>query len=148
MPHPEIGAMIAKFCGNPDADLPSFIRMGSTGNAGSGYLGPRYEQFHLDRTGRLPYFSEPTSTPQVQARRSDLLNFMEEQHAQQHRAEPYASHRMSEQRALRLMRARQVFNIQSEWPQAQRRYGNTDFGRSSFMARKLIEAGVPFVEVG
>ncbi len=148
MPHPEIGAMVAKFLGSADSDLPSFVRMGSTGNAGSGYLGPRYEPFHIDRTGRLPYFSEPLSTPQVQERRSDLLNFIEEQRAQDHRAEPFASHRMSEQRALRLMRARQVFNIQNEWPSAQARYGNTDFGRGCFMARKLIEAGVPFVEVG
>jgi uncharacterized protein (DUF1501 family) len=46
------------------------------------------------------------------------------------------------------MRARQVFNVQGEWPAAQARYGNTDFGKSCFMARKLIEAGVPFVEVG
>src|SRR6478672_7491487 len=27
MPHPEIGAMIAKYLGHPDADLPSFVRM-------------------------------------------------------------------------------------------------------------------------
>ena len=57
-PHPEIGAMIAKYLGNPDADLPSFVRMGSTGNAGAGYLGPRYEPFRIDRNGRLPYFTD------------------------------------------------------------------------------------------
>jgi hypothetical protein len=148
MPHPEIGAMIAKYLGNPEADLPSFVRMGSTGNAGSGYLGPRYEPFHLGRNGEMPYFSAPSVTPQVQQRRSDLLNFMEQEHAREHRAEPYESHRMAELRAHRLMRARNVFNVQNEWPAAQARYGNTDFGRSCFMARKLIEAGVPFVEVG
>jgi hypothetical protein len=148
MPHPELGAMIAKYLGNPDADLPSFVRMGSVGNAGAGYLGPRYEPFHIGRDGRLPSFADPLSAPAVQTRRTDLLNFMEQQHSQEHRAEAYESHRQAEQRALRLMRARQVFNIQSEWPRAQERYGNTDFGRSCFMARKLIEAGVPFVEVG
>jgi hypothetical protein len=140
--------MIAKYLGNPDADLPSFVRMGSVGNAGAGYLGPRFEPFHIGRDGRLPTFSDPTGTPAARERRSDLLNFMESQHAQEHRAEAYESHRQAEQRALRLMRARQVFNIQNEWPRAQERYGNTDFGRSCFMARKLIEAGVPFVEVG
>ena len=148
MPHPEIGAMIAKYLGNPDADLPSFVRMGSTGNAGAGYLGPRYEPFHIGRDGRLPYFSDPTGNADSRERRTELLNFMESQHAQTHRAEAYESHRQAEQRALRLMRARQIFNIQDEWPRAQARYGNTDFGRSCFMARKLVEAGVPFVEVG
>lgn len=148
MPHPEIGAMIAKYLGNPDSDLPSFVRMGSTGNAGSGYLGPRYEPFHVSQNGQLPYFSAPLVTPQVQERRNDLLNFMEAERAKERRAEPFESHRLAEQRALRLMRARQVFNVDNEWPAAQARYGNTSFGRGCFMARKLIENGVPFVEVG
>src|SRR3954452_24923486 len=28
VPHPELGAMIARYVGSPDADLPSFVRMG------------------------------------------------------------------------------------------------------------------------
>jgi len=39
--------MIARYAGNPDADLPSFVRVGPTGNAGSGFLGPRYERSRL-----------------------------------------------------------------------------------------------------
>ena len=35
-PPPEIGAMVARYLGNADADLPSFVRMGPTGNAGAG----------------------------------------------------------------------------------------------------------------
>jgi hypothetical protein len=35
VPHPELGAMVAKFLGNPESELPSFVRIGSTGNAGS-----------------------------------------------------------------------------------------------------------------
>src|SRR3954453_3457871 len=65
VPHPEIGAVIAKYLGSPDADLPSFVRMGSTGNAGAGYLGPQYEPFHIGRDGRLPTFSDPLAAPQV-----------------------------------------------------------------------------------
>ncbi len=67
----------------------------------------------------------------------------------EHRAEPYESRTCSSRIASGIgVRARQVFNVQGEWPAAQARYGNTDFGRSCFMARKLVEAGVPFVEVG
>src|SRR5262245_52552257 len=72
-PHPEIGAMIAKYLGKPDADLPSFVRMGSTGNAGAGYLGPQYEPFGLDHTGRLPYFTQSYANEQAEKRRADLL---------------------------------------------------------------------------
>lgn len=148
LPHPEIGAMIAKYLGNPDADLPSFVRMGSTGNGGSGYLGPRYEPFGVSQDGRLPYFTEPYVIGPAQQRRGDLLSFMENRFAQDHRAEPYESHRLAEARAWRLMRARSAFDISRDWPAAQERYGNTQFGRGCFMARKLVEAGVPFVEVG
>src|SRR5438046_5358513 len=58
VPHPEMGAMVAKYLGNADADLPSFVRMGPTGNAGPGYLGPQYQPFSLERSGRLPYFTQ------------------------------------------------------------------------------------------
>jgi hypothetical protein len=148
MPHPEIGAMIAKYLGNPDADLPSFVRMGPTGNAGAGYLGPRFEPFSIDRDGRLPYFTEPLASPQAAQRRGDLLRFMEEEFGREHRAEPFEAHRLAEARAWRLMRARAVFDTRNDWPQARERYGDTGFGRSCFLARKLVEAGVPFVEVG
>lgn len=146
--HAEIGAMIARYVGNPDADLPNFVRMGPTGNGGAGYLGPRYEPFSIGRDGRLPYFTEPYLAAQAQERRGSLLNFMEEQFAQQHQAEPFAAHRTSEARAWRLLRARSVFDISRDWPSYRDRYGNTDFGRGCFLARKLVEAGVPFVEVG
>jgi hypothetical protein len=147
-PHPEIGAMIAKYVGNPDSDLPNFVRMGSTGNAGAGFLGPRYEPFTMDRDGRMPYFSEPLATPQVQDRRGELLNFLEGEFARDHAAEPFEAHRLSEARAQRLMRARRVFDTTQEWPRYRDRYGDTSFGRSCMLARKLVEAGVPFVEVG
>src|SRR5262249_14046763 len=58
VPRPEFCAMVAKYRGKPDADLPSFIRMGPTGNAGAGFLGPRYEPFDIGRDGRLPYFTQ------------------------------------------------------------------------------------------
>jgi hypothetical protein len=148
VPHPEIGAVVARYCGNPDADLPSFVRTGPCGNGGAGYLGPRYEPFSIDRAGRLPYFTAPYVNQQAQERRGELLQFMEEQFARDHAAEPFESHRLAEQRTWRLLRARQAFDISREWPQRRERYGDTDFGRGCFLASKLVEAGVPFVEVG
>ena len=147
-PHPEIGAVIAKYLGREDADLPSFVRMGPTGNAGSGYLGPQYEPFSLGRDGALPYFTAPYLTPPVEQRRADLLKFVEDEFAKDHAAEPFASHRLAKERAWRLLRAKSVFDITGEWPKYRDRYGDTTFGRGCMMARKLVEAGVPFVEIG
>ena len=147
-PHPEIGAVIARYLGNPDMDLPSFVRMGPCGNAGSGYLGPQYEPFSLDRDGRLPYFTTPYTTPQAEQRRDDLLRFMESDFAQDHKATPFDSHRQAEERAWRMLKAKSVFDVSKEWPDHKERYGDTEFGRGCFLARKLVEVGVPFVEVG
>jgi hypothetical protein len=148
VPHPEIGAMIAKYLGNPDADLPSFVRMGPTGNAGAGYLGPRYQPFSLERSGRLPYFTQSYLSPEAEERRNELLRFMEGQYAQEHKAEPLESHRLAKERSWRLLRAKAAFDISKDWPAAKERYGDTDFGRGCFLARKLVEAGVPFIEIG
>jgi hypothetical protein len=147
-PHPEIGAVIAKFNGNPDSDLPSFVRMGSTGNAGSGYLGPKYEPFGIDRTGRLPYFTSSYLTPGADAKRAELFRAVEDEFAADHKAEPFESHRTGKERAWRLLKAKGVFDVSKEWTRAKDRYGDSEIGRGCFMARKLVEAGIPFVEVG
>jgi hypothetical protein len=147
-PHPEIGAVVARYLGRPGDDLPSFVRLGPAGNAGAGYLGPQHEPFSLARDGRLPYFTTPLLPPAAEERRADLLRFMEDGFAREHRAEPFESHRLAKEKAYRLLRARGVFDASKDWPAAKERYGNTDFGRGCFLARKLVEAGVPFVEVG
>jgi hypothetical protein len=147
-PHPELGAVIAKYNGNPDADLPSFVRTGSTGNGGAGYLGPKYEPFGIDRTGRLPYFSTPYLKDEDEKKRAELFRTVESEFGEDHKAEPFESHRTAKERAWRLLRAKGVFDISKDWPKAKDRYGDTEFGRSCFMAKKLVDAGIPFVEVG
>ncbi len=147
-PHPEIGAMVARYLGTPDADLPSFVRMGPAGNAGAGYLGPRYEPFALDRDGRLPYFTQPLGPADAEQRRRELLRFVETEFGKDHKAEPFESHRLAKEKSWRLLRARPVFDIGKEWPKYKDRYGDTAFGRGCLLARRLVEAGVPFVEIG
>jgi len=148
VPHPEIGAVIAKYLGKPESDLPSFVRMGPVGNAGAGYLGPNYEPFSLDRTGRLPYHTSSYLTPEAEQRRNELLRFMEGEFSKEHKADPFASHRTGKERSWRLLRAKAAFDISKEWPKDRDRYGDTEIGRGCFMARHLVEHGIPFVEVG
>jgi hypothetical protein len=148
-PHPEIGAMIAKYCENPESDLPSFVKIGSTsGIYGAGYLGPQYEPFVVSDDGRLPPFANPGVSAEIQGRRGELLNFMEQRFAEQRAGEPFAAHRTAELRTIRLMRARQAFDISTDWERAKDRYGDNRFGRGCFTAMKLVEAGVSFVEIG
>ena len=148
-PHPEAGAMIAKYCENPESDLPSFVKIGSSsGIYGAGYLGPQYDPFVVADDGKLPGFANPSVAPEIQGRRGELLNFMEQRFAEQRPGDPFASHRTAELRTIRLMQARQAFDVSAEWEKAKDRYGDSQFGRGCFTAMKLVEAGVAFVEVG
>lgn len=147
-PHPELGAVIAKFNGDAGSDLPTFVRMGPCGNAGAGYLGPKYEPFALGRDGKMPYFTTPYKNEEEEKKRAELFRLVEREFAAEHQAEPFDSHRTAKERAYRLLRTKGVFDLSKDWPKAKDRYGDSDFGRGCFMALKLVEAGVPFVEVG
>jgi hypothetical protein len=147
-PHPEIGAVIAKFNGDPNSDLPSFVRMGPCGNAGAGYLGPKHEPFGVDRNGRLPYFTSPYANPEAEARRAELFRKMETEFTSGHAAEPFDSHRTAKERAWKLLRAKGAFDLSKEPEKLKAMYGDNEFAKGCLMARRLVEAGIPFVEVG
>jgi len=121
--------------------------MGPVGNAGAGYLGPRYEPFSLGRTGQMPYFTTPYTTPAAQKRRSDLLRVLEGEFGREHKPTPS---RVTGWQGASLAAAPGEGRVRHEegLAGARDRYGDTEFGRGCFLARKLVEAGVSFVEVG
>lgn len=145
---PELGAVVAKYHGSLQADLPNFVKISTQGSSGAGFLGPRYQPFGLDATGRLPPFSSSSLKPQDEARRHDLRSFVEATYAKDHKAETARMHREAYEAARRLNHARSAFNIEKEWLKYRDRYGDSLFGKRCLLARRLIEKGVPFVEVG
>ena len=150
--HPEIGAMVAKYLGRDDQDLPSFIQLGAGGGesspfAGSGYLGPAYQPFKIGRSGSMPENTSPYGTPESNQRRGGLLDSLNQNFSRQ-QGSPAVSALMSAQdRSRRLLSARSVFDVGSEWTKGVDLYGDSDFGKNCLVARKLIESGVPFVEI-
>ena len=145
---PELGAIVAKYCGNNEADLPNFIKIASNGNAGSGILGPQYQPFKMGRDGDLPNFSTSPLSPENEQRRHNLRDFVEQQFAIAHQANPVRMHREAYDRARRLNNVRDVFKLDSEWEKYRDKYGNSKIGRRMMIAARLVEAGVSFVEVG
>jgi len=145
---PEIGAVIAKYLGRDDADLPNFVKISSQGNSGSGFLGPKYLPFRLNHDGDLPTFSQSNTDPETAQRRFELRRFLEERFAQRHRAETSRMHREAYAAARRLQNVVSVFDVEAEWEKHRDLYGDSKFGRRCLIARQLIEKGVPFVEVG
>ncbi len=150
--HPEIGAICAKYLGDPGADLPSFVQIGQLGGESTplgspGFLGPVYQPFRVANGGVLPPNTTPYLTGDADQRRHELLRQLEgdfRQHVSDNMAE---AHRLVQEKSVRLLRGKGAFDIGQEWPRYRDQYGDTNFGRNCLTARRLIEAGVPFVEV-
>src|SRR5262249_44666350 len=62
---------------------------------------------------------------------------------------PPSSHKSAVERAVRLMKteARKAFDLGSEKDSVRDAYGKNLFGQGCLLARRLVEQGVPFVEV-
>lgn len=145
---PELGAVVAKYLGRDGAELPNFIKVSTNGSSGSGFLGPKYQPFGIGPTGEMPPFSGSNLDPAAETRRHSLREFMEKQYAERSKAESSRMHHEAYEAARRLQRAKGAFNIDSEWEKLSELYGDSLFGRNCLLARRLIESGVSFVEVG
>jgi hypothetical protein len=99
---------------------------------------------------RVANLSRPNGVSPRQAEaRLDILKNLDRQFAAAHPAPPIASHLSAYERALQLMRAKgsEAFDLDEE-PQSLRvKYGRNQFGQGCLLARRLVERGVPFVEV-
>ena len=145
---PEIGAIVAKYQGVEGTDLPNFVKVFATGNSGAGFLGPKYQPFGIGPEGSLPPFSVSSMEKERERQRHELRSFVEDRFAADTKAEVAGMHREAYEAARRLQNGRRVFNIDAEWPKMRDLYGDSEFGRRCLLARRLVEAKVPFVEVG
>lgn len=145
---PEIGAIVAKYQGSEGTDVPDFIKVSTQGSTGSGFLGPKYQPFGIGSDGRLPTFSVSSLEAEREKRRHELRSFVEERFAAENKAEVARMNRAAYEAARRLQRGRAVFKIDAEWAKMKDLYGDSEFGRRCLLARRLVEAGVAFVEVG
>lgn len=145
---PEIGAIVAKYQGQVGGDLPDFVKVFAQGYTGAGFLGPKYQPFGIGPDGRLPTFSVSGLEAEREQRRHELRSFMEDGFIGETKAEVAKMHREAYEAARRLQKGRHVFNIDAEWEKVKPLYGDSEFGRRCLLARRLIENGVAFVEVG
>lgn len=145
---PEVGSIVAKYKGREASDLPNFIKVSSQGDAGAGFLGPKYHPFAIGSEGGLPPFSTSGMKPEDEARRHELRSFVEDRFLKDRNSETARMHRESYEAARRLQSARQAFDISGEWEKNRELYGDSAFGRRCLLARKLVESGVAFIEVG
>ena len=149
--HPGLGSMVVS---QRDAlgDLPAFVSVGGRAPK-AGYLGQSCEAYYVGRPGeRDPYLKFPEGITKVQGnKRLEILARMNSRTglSKGSSAKELAAAETALNDAVDLMRSPelQVFDLEKEDPKTLARYGETDFGRASLLARKLVETGVRFVQV-
>src|SRR5262245_60358413 len=149
---PTLGSIAAREIGPRDFDLPHFVTVGGRGGGiGSGYLGMAYAPFVVANSNQMPGNSQlPAGVSGERfGRRLDLMRDLEEDFAEAGGRPRVEEHRAVYGGAARLVRSPRLraFDISQEQATVRDRYGRTPFGQGCLLARRLVEAGVTFVEV-
>ena len=144
--HPHFGSVISKEKGTSRHDLPDFVSIGRTLDAG--FLGTEFSPFTLK--GQRPPENTRLTVPEKRHRkRLSLLEDLETEFSSPHSKTAVKTHQTLYERASRLMLTSKLkaFDLSNENDSVREAYGRTDFGQGCLLARRLIEAGVTFVEV-
>ncbi len=153
--YPDLGAVLARELGQANSRVPDYVTFYSaTEGRGmapgtSGFLGERYAPMALT-----------TSMTPENLRRLDEISDLDHIHRAELRdllskrftrgrmsSSALGSHNVAYERVRGLMASETLFDITREPQKVRERYGPTQFGEQALVARRLIEAGVPFVRV-
>lgn len=156
---PTVGALLAKELGTESSDLPNFVSIAPARYAtslGGGFLGPQHDPLVLGDSAysanglRVPDLARAAGVSETaQYSRLGLLRDMELRFGVGRSAPVAASIQAATDRAIRLMRpsAAAAFNLDEEPAKTKEAFGGGLFGQGVLLARRLVERGVPFVEV-
>jgi len=167
--YPSIGSLLSKELGDRQSELPNYVavspfRLFNPGAFGPGFLGPQYAPLivgeqqnfggqpnvNIDGTLRVRDLERPTEIdPSHVNSRMDLLKDLEGSFGAERHSVVTQSHALAYERAVKLMQSPggKAFDLASEPDRLRDAYGRTLFGQGCLLARRLVERGVPFVEV-
>ncbi len=169
--YPALPALASKELGDESAALPNSVSIApyqffSPAAHGPGFLGPKYAPLVVGETA--PYNGTSAAgtvydqslkvknldlpqgvTPRQRDARVELLSGMQGEFAARHPGVSSASNQTAYARAVRLMRSEAIkaFDLDKEPVALRDAYGRNQFGQGCLLARRLVERGVPFVEV-
>jgi len=152
--YPALGSLVASEVGRPESPLPNFVVTGtSLGKfdffSSPGYLGPRHQPLVLGDPRKGLENLKPVAAAQDFDDRITVLEQLEQSFVRTYKAPATEAHQTTLDRAVQLMRSDRgkAFDLSLEPEASRAEYGDTNFGRGCLLARRLVEAGVPFVEV-
>ncbi|MFM8282271.1 MAG: DUF1501 domain-containing protein [Planctomycetaceae bacterium] len=147
---PDLGAVVAKACLADGFALPGhvLIRGAGGGPGNASYLGPRYAGVIMEDGKPPAHTDRPAGLgPEADRRRTAFRDLLDRRFAARRRTADTDAYTFSHSQALDLLDQRQVFDVDREPERDHERYGRSEFGRHCLLARRLLEHGVPFVQV-
>ncbi len=147
--HPSYGSVVAHELANElrELEIPPYVSIGGA-SEGPGFLGMAYAPFQVDSNGRVRNVKANVEEARMMDRMK-LLGLLERRFVRENRGPSPTEHAKVLENTLSLLTSSQMqaFQVESETQKIRDTYGNTNFGRGCLMARRLVETGVPFVEV-
>ena len=151
--HPSLGAIVASEIAPREFDLPHFVSVGNRATTlGSGFLGMQFAPFIVQNANADAQQRRVARRRQRQARFTRRLDLMKD--LEQDFADAGGGPRVEDHQAVYASAAQMVlsprlkaFDVSQEKDAVRDRYGRSPFGQGCLLARRLVEAGVTFVEV-
>ncbi|MFM7108928.1 MAG: DUF1501 domain-containing protein [Planctomycetaceae bacterium] len=147
--HPSYGSVIAHELADqvPALEIPPFVSVGG-GSVGPGFLGMTWAPFVVDSNGNVRNLDMGVDKARLEQRLA-MLGAVENRFIAEKRGGSAEDHKRVIEKTVRLMTSPQMeaFRVAKESKEIQERYGTSGFAKGCLMARRLVEAGVPFVEV-
>ncbi len=166
--HPSYGSVVARVMEDQskslNLEIPPFVAVGG-GSEGPGFLGMTWAPFVVNSNGDVRDLHMNLDKDRL-AQRMAMLTAIESNFIGQVGGDsgggraargktggggttPAGEHAKILDKTVKLMTSKQMdaFKVNGESQAVRDRYGNTGFGKGCLMARRLVEAGVPFIEV-
>lgn len=147
--YPSYGAVISHelMSQRPSLEIPPFVSVGGA-SEGPGFLGMAWAPFNVSSNGRVRNLEMKIDSDRLMQRRI-ALETIENSFIAQKRGTVLEDHRKVLGKTFDLLTSAQMaaFDVDKEPEAAKEKYGKNGFGQGCLLARRLVEAGVPFVEV-
>jgi uncharacterized protein (DUF1501 family) len=147
--HPSYGSVIAHELINqvPHLEIPPFVSVGGS-SVGPGFLGMTWAPFVVDSNGNVRNLDMGIDQARL-TQRLEMLATIEKKFIGESRGSAADDHMKVLDKTVKLMTSDQMkaFKVMEEPAEVREKYGTSGFGRGCLMARRLVEMGVPFVEV-
>jgi uncharacterized protein (DUF1501 family) len=155
--YPSLGSLVSSEIGDAAFDLPHYVSVGGGGGQdisgmGAGFLGTSFAPFAIQDPNRMP--TDTTLPFGVDAnrlkRRLGLMDRLSKDFAESGGKARVADQKGIYGAASNLMLSPRLasFDLNKESAAVRDKYGRTPFGQGCLLARRLVETGVTFVEVG